>query len=269
VRLEPPSPILELHEVTLASVASHAHGYLARPARPGRFPALVLFEHAGLHPLLRETALERAAEGWLAFNVSAHDAAPDAVADVPAAYESVGSTSRDTSYFLEMYLRAARAIDYIVSRDDWDGRTIVVMGTSMGGQQALAAAALNRRVSMVLVNEPSGADSNGPLHGRQAGYPNWSTDNPLIMRAALYFDIVNLAPRITAPTVVAIGFVDQTAPPAGIWAAFNQIVASKEVIAMTESDHDTPEKQEAWTARSSDLLSAIRHDLPIRLRSVE
>jgi len=39
-----------------------------------------------------------------------------------------------------MYLRDSRAIDYIASRPDWDGKTIVVMGTSMGGHQSLVAA---------------------------------------------------------------------------------------------------------------------------------
>jgi hypothetical protein len=32
---------------------------------------------------------------------------------------------------------------------------------------------LNHKVTAVIVNEPSGADSNGNLHGRKAGYPNW------------------------------------------------------------------------------------------------
>jgi dienelactone hydrolase len=59
-----------------------------------------------------------------------------------------------------MYLRDSRAIDYIATRPDWDGKTIVIMGTSMGGQQSLVTAGLNPKVTAVLVNEPSGADSN-------------------------------------------------------------------------------------------------------------
>jgi pimeloyl-ACP methyl ester carboxylesterase len=94
-----------------------------------------------------------------------------------------------------MYLRDSRAIDYIASRPDWDGKTIVIMGTSMGGQQSLVTAALNPKVTAVIVNEPSGADSNGNLHGRKAGYPNWPSSDAKVMETALYFDTVNFAPH--------------------------------------------------------------------------
>jgi cephalosporin-C deacetylase-like acetyl esterase len=149
-----------------------------------------------------------------------------------------------------MYLRDSRAIDYISSRPDWDGKTIVVMGTSMGGQQSLVTAALQPKVTAVIVNEPSGADSNGELHGRQAGYPNWPSNDPKIMETALYFDTVSFAPRIKAPVLAA-----------GIWTAINQIPGPKEVIAMAESDHNnkTPEKQGAYNSRCKDVLEIILH----------
>jgi hypothetical protein len=111
----------------------------------------------------------------------------------------------------------------------------------------------------VIVNEPSGADSNGELHGRQTGYPNWPSTNLEVMATALYFDTVNFAPRIRAPVVAALGFIDTIAPPAGIWTAINQIPGAKEVIAMVESDHNnkTPEKQGAYNARSKEVLGII------------
>jgi cephalosporin-C deacetylase-like acetyl esterase len=158
-----------------------------------------------------------------------------------------------------MYLRDARALDYVASRPDWDGKTIVVTGTSMGGQQSLVAAGLSPKVTAVLVNEPAGADSNGDLHGHKAGYPNWPSDNPKVMETALYFDTVNFASRIKAPVLAALGFIDTLAPPAGIWIAVNQVPGAKEVIPMVESDHNnvTPEKQGAWDARSKEVLGLI------------
>ena len=53
-------------------------------------------------------------------------------------YNTIGQHSRDESYFLQMYLGDYRAVEYLASRPDWDGKTIVVMGTSMGGQQSFA-----------------------------------------------------------------------------------------------------------------------------------
>ena len=160
---------------------------------------------------------------------------------------------------LNMYLRDARAVDYITSRPDWDGKTLVFVGTSMGGQQSLVTAGLRPQVTAVIVNEPSGADSNGDLHGRKAGYPNWPSNNPKAMETALYFDTVNFASRIKAPVVAAIGFIDTTAPPVGIWTAIDQIPGPKEVIGMVESDHNnrTPQKQGAYNARNKELLRIL------------
>jgi cephalosporin-C deacetylase-like acetyl esterase len=250
---------VELYTVKLASLGSHVQGYLAKPAREGKFPALVVYQYAGVYALRPETVTDRAAEGWLAFNVDSHDLPPSDGTGVINTYQTIGNTDREASYFLKMYLRDARAIDYIATRPDWDGKTIVVTGTSMGGQQSLVAAGLNPKVTAVLVNEPAGADSNGDLHGHKAGYPNWPSDNPKVMETALYFDTVNFASRIKAPVLAALGFIDTLAPPAGIWIAVNQIPGPKEVIPMVDSDHNniTPEKQGAWDFRSKEVLGLI------------
>ena len=252
---------VELYGVRLESLGSHVQGYLAKPAKGGKFPALVIYQYAGVYALRPETATDRAAEGWLAFNVDSHDLPPGEGTGVSNDYRTIGNTSRETSYFLNMYLRDARALDYIASRPDWDGKTIVVTGTSMGGQQSLVTAGLSPKVTAVLVNEPAGADSNGDLHGHKAGYPNWPSDDPKVMQTALYFDTVNFASRSKAPVLAALGFIDTIAPPAGIWIAVNQVPGAKEVIAMVDSDHNniTPEKQGAWDSRSKEVLGLILH----------
>jgi len=252
---------VQLDTVQLDSLNSHVQGYIAKPAREGKFPALVIYQYAGVYALKTSTVTTRAAEGWLALDVDSHDM-PPSEATAPRNYQAVGNTDRETSYFLNMYLRDARAIDYIASRPDWDGHTIVIMGTSMGGQQSLVTAGLRPdKITAVLVNEPSGADSNGDLHGRKTGYPNWPSNDPKVMETALYFDTVNFASRIKAPTLAAMGFIDTTAPPVGIWAALNQIPGPKEPVPMVESDHNnrTPEKQGAWESRYREVLSALLH----------
>lgn len=255
---------VDLYTVKLASVGSHVQGYLAKPAKAGKFPALVIFQYAGVYALQPQSSVGRAADGWLVFNVDSHDMAPDQATGVPQGYQAIGNTSRETSYFLNMYLRDSRAIDYVASRPEWDGKTLVILGTSMGGQQSLAAAGLNPRVTAVLVNEPAGADGNGELHGRKAGYPNWPPDNPDAMKTAPYFDTVNFASRIHAPVLAAIGYIDVVCPPVGIWTAVDQIPGPKEVIPMVESNHNnlTPEKQGAWVARSKEVLGILLSGQP-------
>ena len=106
-------------------------------------------------------------------NVDSHDKLPsDPSGNIPRGYQAVGNTDREKSYFLNMYLRDSRALDYLLTRPDWDGKTIVLTGGSMGGQQSLVLAGLRpEKITAVLVCVPAGADTNGDLHGRKAGYP--------------------------------------------------------------------------------------------------
>jgi cephalosporin-C deacetylase len=149
---------VELSTFKLDSLGSTAQGYFAKPAKEGKFPAIVLLQWAGVYALQKNAVIDRARQGWLAINVDSHDKSPSAATGAPQNYGSVGFNDKETSYFLKMYLRDCRAIDYITSRPEWDGKTLVVMGTSMGGQQSLCAAGLSPKVTHVIVNEPSGCD---------------------------------------------------------------------------------------------------------------
>jgi cephalosporin-C deacetylase-like acetyl esterase len=256
-------PGVDLRMFALDALGSKAHGYVARPAREGRFPALVQLQYAGVYALNAAAVARRASEGWLILNVDAHDKLPsDPSGTVPRNYREIGNTSRETSYFLHMYLRDSRVLDYLLTRPDWDGRTIVLTGGSMGGQQSLVLAGLRpEKISAVLVCVPAGADSNGNLHGRKAGYPDWESGNADVMRTALYFDTVNFAPRIKAPVMAGIGFIDTISPPAGIWTTLNQVAAPVEPLPMIESEHDnlTPDKSRACFARVDEILETLVH----------
>ena len=134
---------------------AHIYGQLAKPKREGKFPALIIFQWASPpYPLQKSWVVSHAAEGWLTLNIEPHDVLPDqppayyqALPDTLKHYESIGNNDRDKSYFLRMYLGDYRAVDYITSRPDWDGKTLVVMGISMGGQQSLCVAGLHPKVT--------------------------------------------------------------------------------------------------------------------------
>jgi cephalosporin-C deacetylase len=252
---------VELNMFALDALGSKAHGWIAKPAREGKFPAVIQLQYAGVYVLQPRTAAQRAGEGWLALNVDSHDKLPtEASGGVPNGYQAVGNTDREKSYFLNMYLRDSRVLDYLLTRPDWDGKTIVLMGGSMGGQQSLVLSGLRpEKITAALVCVPAGADSNGNLHERRAGYPNWATDNPDVAKTALYFDTANFTAHTKAAVMAGMGFIDTTSPPAGVWAALNQISVPKEPLPMIESDHDniTPQKGAACPARQREILDLI------------
>jgi cephalosporin-C deacetylase-like acetyl esterase len=259
--VETDTPGVEMKTYVLDALWSQAQGYIAKPARSGKFPALLLLQYAGVYALNAKSIASRAAEGWLVIDEDSHDKLPsDPRGNIPPNYAAIGNTSRETSYFLDMYLRDSRALDYLMTRPDWDGKTIVVMGTSMGGQQSMVLAGLRpEKITAVLVCVPSGADTNADLHGRKAGYPNWPSKDPKVMNTSLYFDPVNFASRIHAPVLAAMGFIDTTSPPAGVWTELNQIPVAKEPLPMIESEHNnlTPQKEQNWDARSKELLGIL------------
>jgi len=254
-------PGVDMSIFVLDALGSQAHGYLAKPAREGKFPALIQLQYAGVYALNARGDAQRAAEGWLVINVDSHDKLPsEPSGNIPREYAMVGNTDREKSYFLNMYLRDSRALDYLLTRPDWDGKTVVVTGGSMGGQQSLVLAGLRPdKVTAVLACVPAGADANGDLHGRKAGYPNWPSDKPDVMKTALYFDTVNFAAHIQAPVLAGMGFIDTISPPAGVWTMLNQIPGPKEPLPMIESEHDnlTPDKGRACPARTKEIRDVL------------
>ena len=249
---------------------AHIYGQLARPTAPaaGPFPALLILQWANPpYPLQREWVTGYAAQGWLVLNVEPHDvpsdmpqAFYDALPQLIKNYRLIGRHSRDDSYFLPMYLGDYRAAEYLASRADWDGKTLVVMGTSMGGQQGFAVAGLDPRVTALIVNVPAGCDFLGPLSGRAAPYPTWDVERPDVRQTAGYFDAVNFASRIRARALVSMGFIDETSPPAGIWAAFNLLPGPKDVVPLVDAPHNhmsTPEEVRPWVERSTAWLADL------------
>ncbi|MFO0788500.1 MAG: acetylxylan esterase [Pirellulales bacterium] len=268
-------PNVDYATITLDSIHNtHVRGQLAKPAGHKKLPAIVIFQWASPpYPLQKQWVTSRAAQGWLALNVEPHDVLPtelqsyyDALPDKLKHYETIGNNNRDESYFLRMYLGDYRAIDYITEHPDWDGKTLVLYGVSMGGQQGLCLAGLNPKATHLIVNVPAGCDTNGPLHGRQASYPNFPASDAQVMRTALYFDAVNFAPRIQAHSLIALGFVDTTCAPAGIWTAYNLISSPKEIVPMPDSPHNhlaTAEQQRPFNERSAAWLDALVKGEPI------
>lgn len=280
----PPNPKLEATDggkegvsywhVTLDNIrGSHIHGQLARPASGEKFPALLIVQWAGVYGLQKSWVTDRAAEGWLALNIEAHDLPID---EPPAFYQeqaagplknywAIGNDDRDTSYFLRMYLSCYRAADYLAHRPDWDGRTLVVMGTSQGGLQTLMIAGLYPHFTAALADVPAGCDMLGPDVGRAPGWPQWywhtqGKDAAKVRAASRYYDVVNFASRIRCPVLVGAGLIDETCPPAGVLAAANQIRSPHEVLLYPHGGHqDEHNSHGLFTKRCwQDWLPALR-----------
>jgi cephalosporin-C deacetylase-like acetyl esterase len=280
-RLEPGDagkPNVTYSKITMDNIrGTHIQGQLARPAEGTKFPALLIVQWAGVYGLQKGWATDRAAEGWLTLNIEAHDIPIDQPASFYTEqsngplrnYPAIGNDDRETSYFLRMYLSCYRAAQYLTERPDWDGKTLVVMGGSQGGQQTLVTAGLHSKITAALADVPAGCDMLGPNVGRQPGWPQWydqvgGKDPAKVRETSRYFDAVNFAPRIKCPILIGAGLIDETCPPEGILAAANQIKAPKEILLYPKGGHqDENGTHGAYTKRCwSAWLPALLHAKP-------
>lgn len=252
---ESPNQEVELWQVTLDNVRdAKIRGQLARPkGYPGeKFPGMVIFQWAGFYPLAKPWVVEPAAQGWLVLNTQAHDIPVYETREMYQRIQNtthqdfykVGNEDRETSYYLGMYLSTVQAIRYLKGRPDWDGTVLVVRGGSQGGMLALVAAALNAEsVTGVMAKVPGGCDLNGNVAGNRSGFPDWwnaATERPdrrKVRRVAEYYDVVNFAPRIKAPTLIGIALGDLTCPPVGMFITSNQLNVSHELFILPSAGH--------------------------------
>lgn len=278
----PASPALEAGESGNASVdywkitldnirGTKIRGQLARPKTGTKLPALLIVQWAGVYPLNKDWATSQAKNGWLTLNINAHDLPIDSPAEFYQEqartalnnYPAIGNEDKNTSYFLRMYLSGYRAAEYLMSRDDWDGKTLVVMGTSQGGLQAMMLGGLHPKITAVIANVPAGCDQTGPQVGRQPGWPMWAyqtrgKDAAKVVETSKYYDVVNFVSRTRCPMLVSVGLIDTTCPPSGVIAAYNQSKGPKELLVLERSDHQGRNNTQApFFARSSEWLRQV------------
>ncbi len=161
-------------------------------------------------------------------------------------YPLRGRESREKVYFVGMFLRLMRALDFLTAQPQWDGKTLIVSGQSQGGAQALAAAGLDERVTFIASGVPAMCDHAAASVGRVAGWPkivpNGADGKPdaKILQATRYIDCVNFATRAKADAVMSVGFIDNTCPATTCYAAYNQLRGKKQVINEPKMGHADP-----------------------------
>jgi cephalosporin-C deacetylase len=273
------TPNVDYSKIEMDNIhGTHIYGQLAKPSDTSKkYPALLIPQWAGVYGLPQSRVVDRARNGWIALNIMPHDLPfdqPDSYyrklfRTTYRNYWTFGADNRDTTTFLRMYLSCYRAMDYLTQMPEWDGKNLVVMGTSQGGQQAIMIAGLYPRVTAILAMVPSSCDVTGPTIGRAIGYPNWydqakEKHNDAILQTARYFDPINFASRIKCPSLISPGLRDETSPPTGVFAAFNQIQAPKELLILINSNHSGDNNAQApYNNRAEVWLKAIAQGKPV------
>ena len=231
-------------------------GYLARPkgAKEKLLPAILYPHSAGVRNSDLPHAIKGAKMGLIAFDFNAHgmpngkgeEFYKEKLNGDLKGYAGRGIEDRETIYFRGMILRLLRAVDFLTTLPEWDGKTLIVYGSSQGGGQALVAGGLDPRVTLCLANVPALCDHTGFAAERASGWPKLvprvsGKYDEKATQAARYVDAMNFARTIQCPTVVTVGFADKTCPPSSVYAAYNVIPSkAKRIIVRPLMGHAFP-----------------------------
>jgi cephalosporin-C deacetylase len=175
---------------------------------------------------------------------------PDHGGDSPSApgVMTKGITDHEKYYFTRLYIDALRAVEEAAQLDGIDPERIVAAGASQGGALSLVVSSLLPHMIKVCIAEiPFLADF--PRAIGIASYPykeiaDFLSQHVDIIDEALltlrYIDTALLAKRITAPTLMALGLMDDIAPPSSVYAVYNAIGAVKDLAVYPFTGHQVP-----------------------------
>lgn len=252
-------------------------GYYARPvgAAKGSCPAIVSYHGAGVRSSGRPGW--KTAKGRIALDINAHgidNGKDDAFYSELATgrlkgYPGFGKDDRETSYFVGMFLRVVRALEFMKAQPEWDGRILIVTGGSQGGAQALVAAGLDPQVTFCVAHVPAMCDHQSVLAGRAWTWPRWiagkdgKPDNQAARTASQYFDAAFFARQSRAESLLSTGFVDTTCPPVTVYAAYANLPGKKSIINSISNGHDVPASaNQAAEKAIDDHVAAMRAAKP-------
>lgn len=236
------------YDVKVACVGAPVSGYLTMPANaaPKSLPAIVSF-----HGAPGGSARQAFAEGVIRFDVNPHgmenghprEYYKKLFETTHRAYQFRMSRSRDKFYFRGMFMRVKRALDYVKSLPEYDGKTLIVVGNSQGGAQSLVAAGLDPDVKLVYASVPAMCDHGGVLVNRVSGWPKLiavrkgKPVRPAVVTAVAYYDAAFFAKRIKAEAYLTTGLIDKVCSSTSVFCAYNNIPGKKHITTMPRHGH--------------------------------
>lgn len=239
---------------TWGPVPPRIYGMLCEPKSPGKYPAVLRLPGAGARPYQGDREL--ASHGIITLEIGIHGIPVNLPAEAYLqlivgglnGYWLFNLDNPSAYYFWRVYLSCLRANDFLVGRPKWNGKDLLTVGASQGGQLAIVTAVLDSRVTGLAATHPAYCDVTGELHGRAGGWPRpfvaWSTAMqpasgiPSKVATTGYYDTVNFARRLKVPGHYLWGYNDETCAPISLYAAYNTITAPKELRLMLELGHD-------------------------------
>lgn len=226
------------------------YGFLSVPKGQGPFGVLVNVPGAGPGVVGPNTGM--ASRGFIHLVMNVHPFEPAATADAQKKlydeqdkrlttqygaprYCQSGAASRETYFYYRIILGINRAVNYVAARPDVDQKRFFYSGTSQGGGFGFILCGLNKHFTRGAIYVPAITDLLGFQQGRDSGWPKLTEnvrpeDKAAALKVAPFFDGAHFAARIKCPVRIAVGFADETCPPAAVYAGYNAVRSRDKAI---------------------------------------
>ena len=172
------------------------------------------------------------------------------------AFDPAQNADPEVAYFNGMVLRVKRALQYLKTLPEWNGKDLIASGGSQGGLQTIWAAGCGEGLTRAESGITWCCDmyTSGKL--RKDPKMNLAGDGWYIgwTDAMGYYDAANFAKRIpkTCLTIITrAGLGDYCCPPTGLAKLYNNMTCPKQINWVQGSTHGyvPPEKHQAFTVQ--------------------
>ena len=170
---------------------------------------------------------------------------------------TMGLDSPEHQYYRGAYMDCLRGVDFLCSRREVDKSRIGVAGGSQGGGLALAIAALDERLAAAFAHIPFLCNYPVAIRTATAGpyqelidhFAAHPEEKEQALATLAHMDPLNLCTNTGCPTMVTIGTMDTTCPPATIHPVYEGIPSAKALMIWPDLAH-------AWTYEARQLMAS-------------
>ena len=166
----------------------------------------------------------------LSIAISIHNVPPDQVD--PNGYEPDDIYNREGYYYRYAALAVIRAIDYLYTRNDFNGSEVALVGVSQGAGLSSLVSGIDQRVDLLALSNAALGQHGGLARERASGFPYYihnarsalasPAQQAQVLDASRYYDAMFAAKRFRGPVFFNVSYADVITPAATQYAILNQ-----------------------------------------------
>jgi cephalosporin-C deacetylase-like acetyl esterase len=243
---------VRVHKLQFSSAggreARRYHAWLAMPAGAGPFPGLLVLPGAGCTQV--PMPVEHARHGYAALMLQVHgmDVDQDAYTTPEHYMKGAFGPSVSDDYWFEMILACVQAARVLGAHPRVDAGHVSVCGGSQGGFLGMAVAALCPEIRAVASSICFHADwpfrhcvetaNAARSDGQGVAFHTFDVSDDR-QRHAAYYDAMNFAALVKAPTIMSVCLCDHASPVTTVYEAYRHLAApQKELHWSVGTRHD-------------------------------